>query len=56
MTAEKLIFELRKLPKNCEICIRDITINWQSSIHAAEPIDGPETCEDGTPIAWIQTE
>lgn len=56
MTAFELIHELQKLPEDCEILIRDITIKWMASIHDAEPIDGPETCEDGTPVAWIQTE
>lgn len=56
MTAFELIQELQKLPEDCEILVRDITIKWMATIYDAEPIDGPEYEEDGTPVAWIQTE
>lgn len=56
MTAIELIHELQKLPEDCEILIRDLTIKWSAAIHDPQPIDGPEHDEDGTPVAWIQTE
>lgn len=56
MTASELIHELQKLPEDCEILVRDITIKWLATIHDAKPIDGIEYDEDGTPIAWLQTE
>lgn len=56
MTVYELIKELEKLPEDCEILIRNFAATQSAVIYDAEPIDGPEHCEDGTPVAWLQTE